>query len=102
MAGFDEFGGHMQDGAPPHRRRIVTDRLTELFGDRVITLNRAVEWPPRSPDLTPLDFFLWGYLKSKVYQTPPENLDELELRIRREMNILRQDRALAHGKTCCF
>ena len=83
-----------QDGAPPHRRRIVPDHLTELFGDRVIALNRAVEWPPRSPDLTPLDFFLWGYLKSKVYQTPPENLDELELRIRREMDILRQDRAL--------
>ena len=82
-----------QDGAPPHRRRIVTDRIAELFGDRVIALNHAVEWPPRSPDLTPLDFFLWGYLKSKVCQTPPGNLDKLERRIRLEMNTLRQDRA---------
>ena len=49
-----------QYGAPPHRRRFVTDRLVELFGDRVIALNHAVEWPHRSPDLTPLDFFLWG------------------------------------------
>ena len=83
-----------QDGAPPHRRRFVTDRLAELFGDRVIALNHAVEWPPRSPDLTPLDFFLWGYLKSKVYQTPPANLEELEQRIRHEIDTLRQDRAL--------
>ena len=43
----------LQDGGPCHRRRAVTDRLTELFGNRVIALNRAVEWPPRSPDLTP-------------------------------------------------
>ena len=83
-----------QDGAPPHRRRIVTDRLTELFGNQVIALNRAVEWPPRSPDLTPLDFFLWGYLKGKVFQTPPESREELERRINHKMNDLRQDRAL--------
>ncbi|GBL83059.1 hypothetical protein AVEN_165291-1 [Araneus ventricosus] len=24
-------------------------------------------WPPRSPDLTPCDFFLWGYVKDRVY-----------------------------------
>ena len=24
---------------------------------------RDVEWPPHSPNLTPPDFFLWGYLK---------------------------------------
>ena len=47
-----------QDGAPPHRRRFITDRPAELFGYRIIALNHAVEWPPtvlRSPDLTPLD-----------------------------------------------
>ena len=37
----------------------------------------AQEWPPRSPDLNPLDFFYWGYLKSKVYINRPENLEEL-------------------------
>ena len=82
----------IQDGAPPHRRRIVTDRLQELFGERVVALHHAIEWPPRSPDLTPLDFFLWGYIKSKVYTTPPENLDDLEDRIRLHVNFLRQDR----------
>ena len=92
MASFVEFGVrrtvHLLIGE-------LFGTLTELFGDRVIALNRAVEWPPRSPDLTPLDFFLWGYLKSKVYQTPRgESLNELEMRIRQEMNILRQDRPL--------
>ena len=73
---------------------MVTDRIKDLFGDFVIALNHAVEWPPRPPDLTPLDFFLWGYLKSKVYQTPSGNVTELERRIRLEMNTLRQDRVL--------
>ena len=39
-------------------------------------------WPPRSPDMTPCDFFLWGYVKERVYVPPlPANLDELTNRI---------------------
>ncbi|GBN50423.1 hypothetical protein AVEN_32484-1 [Araneus ventricosus] len=41
----------------------------------------CVEWPPRSPDLNPLDFFLWGYIKQRVYATPPPTLQELRNRI---------------------
>ncbi|GBN71402.1 hypothetical protein AVEN_149399-1 [Araneus ventricosus] len=37
----------------------------------------CVEWPPRSPDLNPLDSFLWGYIKQRVYAT----LQELRNRI---------------------
>ena len=57
-----------QDGATVH----CTDRnmryLDNKFGDHVISRRalRGREWPPRSPDLSPLDFFLWGFLKSKV------------------------------------
>ena len=29
-----------------------------------------IPWPPRSPDLNPLDFYLWGHLKALVYATP--------------------------------
>ena len=39
------------------------------------------EQPPRSPDLTPCDYFLWGHLKSKVYLTPPQDVEELRERI---------------------
>ena len=51
----------------------------------------AISWPPRSSNLTPLDFFLWGYLKSEVYVDPyPRNLQELTLRITQEFNLIPQ------------
>ena len=74
-----------QDGAPSHPRIIVRDRRQELFRNRVIAFGHLREWPPRSPDLTPCDFFLWGYLKSRVYQTPPQNLEDLRNRITAEV-----------------
>jgi len=83
-----------QDGAPPHKRRMVTERLTELFDTRVIALHGPLEWPPRSPNLTPLDFFLWGHLKSKVFVSPPADLDDLVGRITAEINTLNQNRAM--------
>ena len=42
----------------------------------------------RSPDLTPLDYFHWGYLKSKVYSTQPQSLDELQNRILQEATLI--------------
>ena len=36
-----------------------------------------IEFPARSPDLTPLDFFLWGTVKDEVYKRKPRNLDTL-------------------------
>ena len=36
-----------------------------------------VEWAPHSPDLNPLDFFLWGYLKDRVYANSPRTIPEL-------------------------
>ncbi|EZA55638.1 hypothetical protein X777_04330, partial [Ooceraea biroi] len=38
-------------------------------------------WPARSPDLNPVDFFLWGQLKSLVYATPIQNEEDLRNRI---------------------
>ncbi|XP_011058629.1 PREDICTED: uncharacterized protein LOC105148538 [Acromyrmex echinatior] len=38
-----------------------------------------------STDLTAPDFFLWGYLKSKVYVNKPRTLDELKANIRQEI-----------------
>ena len=67
----------LEDGASAHCVRAVTARLRELFGNSVIALHHAVEWPLRSPDLTPCDFFLWGYLKFKLYTNPPINLNYL-------------------------
>ena len=78
--------------APAHRLRAVRDRLRVVFDRRLVALGTEVEWPPRSPDLTPMDFFLWGYIKGKVFLTPPENIQELRRRIIDAFNDLRQNR----------
>ncbi|GFW39425.1 uncharacterized protein TNCV_1834081 [Trichonephila clavipes] len=53
-----------QDGATCHTARATIDLLKDTFGDRLISRFGPVNWPPRSCDLTPLDYLLWGYVKS--------------------------------------
>ncbi|GFY30993.1 DUF4817 domain-containing protein [Trichonephila clavipes] len=50
-----------QDGATCHTARATIDLLKDTFGDRLISRFGPVNWPPRSCDLTPLDYFLWSY-----------------------------------------
>lgn len=66
-----------QDGAPPHNARIVTESLNRYFGRNWIGTNGPVRWPPRSPDLTPLDFFFWGFIKDNLYKEKSNNINEL-------------------------
>ena len=47
--------------------------------------------PARSPDLTPCDFFLWGWLKEQVYSTKPQNLEEFKGRTREVMTFIPQE-----------
>ncbi|GFU95084.1 uncharacterized protein TNCV_4138681 [Trichonephila clavipes] len=72
-----------QDGATCHTARATIDLLKDMFGDRLISRFGPVNWPPRSCDLTPLDYFLWAYGKSLVYADKPQTLDHLEDNIRR-------------------
>ena len=62
--------------------------LDENFPHRWIGRHGTIEWPPRSPDLTPLDYFLWGYLKERVYKTRLVNIEDLKQRITNEMNTI--------------
>ncbi|GFV87106.1 DNA-directed RNA polymerase subunit [Trichonephila clavipes] len=78
-----------QDGATCHTARALIDLLKYTFGDRLISRFGPVNWPPRFCDLTPLDYFLWGYLKSLVYADKPQTLDHLEDNIRRVINDIR-------------
>jgi len=49
------------------------------------------KWPPRSPDLTVCDFFLWGYVKDRVYVPPlPATVDELQERITAAVKSVRR------------
>ena len=68
-----------------HLKRRTIDLLKGKFGERVISRNGLVEWPPRSCDLTPMDFFLWGHIKSLVYANKPATLDDLKDNIQREI-----------------
>ena len=70
-----------QDGASPHTTRWVLARLQALFPGRVLSKGGSVPWPPRSPDLSPLDFFLWGHLKTLVFAQPIRSLRQLRNRI---------------------
>ncbi|GFV50058.1 transposable element Tc3 transposase [Trichonephila clavipes] len=69
--------------------RATIDLLKDTFGDRLISRFGPVSWPPRSCDLTPLDYFLWGYVKSLVYADKPQTLDHLEDNIRRVIADIR-------------
>lgn len=81
---YDEYDEvfFMQDGAPPHFKKDVRQFLSQKFPERVIGRGCDIPWPARSPDLTPCDFFLWGYLKQIVYSEPIQDLEHLKQRIR--------------------
>ena len=55
-----------RDGALSHYIRLVMQRLNYNFPNRWIDSSSTTNWPPRPPDVTPLDFCLWGWMKSEV------------------------------------
>jgi len=57
-----------QDGAPPHWSSDVRRFLDETFPNWWIGRDGPTLWPPRSPDITPLDFFSWDMLRSKCFR----------------------------------
>lgn len=79
---------YQQDGAPPHFALIVRSYLDEMFPGRWIGRGSPRLWAPRSPDLTPLDFFAWGYIKNEVYRTRVRDLQDLRQRIRHAVDLI--------------
>lgn len=79
-----------QDGAPPHNTIPVREFLNQHFRNQWIGNRGVVEWPARSPDLSPLDYFLWGCLKDKIYKTNIENVEELRRRIMTAFGSIRR------------
>ena len=67
-----------QDGATAHTARQSMTLLRGLFGERLISRISGFNWPSRSLDLTAPDFFLWGYLKERVYVNNPRTIKELQ------------------------
>ncbi|KAJ4431598.1 hypothetical protein ANN_20197 [Periplaneta americana] len=71
----------LHDGAPAHFSRTARRYLDRRFPNRWIGRGGRIAWPSRSPDLNPLDFYLWGHLKSLVYSSPVPDLESLRNRI---------------------
>lgn len=69
------------DGAPPHFALPVREFLNQEFEDRWIGRGGPISWPPRSPDLTEMDFFFWGHIKQIVYQSPATTAEDMRQRI---------------------
>ena len=69
------------DGAPAHTAHVNQARLNQMFPNRWIGGGGTQPWPARSPDLNPLDFFLWGAIKDRVYSIEIQNEDDLRQRI---------------------
>jgi hypothetical protein len=84
----------MQDGVTPHTAKEIIQALCGVFGelngeDRIISKGL---WPPRSPDLNPCDFYLWGKLKNVVYVNNAHDLEALRQNIREAVyNIPRRE-----------
>ena len=56
-----------------------------------MSLRGDVQWPARSPDLSPCNFLLWGYLREKVYRDQTKTKDDLKIAIDREIKNIPQE-----------
>ena len=74
-----------QDGATAHTANESITIVRNMFPGHLISRFGDVPWTPRSPDLSTCDFFLWGYLKSRVYAHKPRTLNDLKEAIHQEI-----------------
>ena len=75
-----------QDGATAHTAHQSMSVLREMFPSRLVSLRGDIGWPARSPDLAPCDFFLWGYLKDRVFRIRPKTIEDLKAAICEEIS----------------
>ena len=83
-----------QDRETTHTSRHAMGISREMFPGHLISLHGDISWPAHSPNLNPCNFFLWGYLKSKVYINRPGSIEQLKDAIRQKIT------AILHEMTC--
>ena len=74
-----------QDGAMTHTARTAMRILNKTFPARVISRRGSIEWPATLPDFNACNFFLWGNLKSKMYEMKSQAMVALKQNIRDEV-----------------
>ena len=90
LYGNEEFY-FQQDGAPSHYHRDVRAYLDHKLPGHWIGRRGPIEFPPRSPDLTPLDFYLWETLQNVVYRRKPATLAALREEIKTACAAIAED-----------
>ena len=88
-----------QDGATCHTISETIGLLCEKFPGQMISRKGDYNWPPRSCDLTSLDFFLWGYVKDKVYVDAPQSMSMVLFFITLEIPY---NKKLEHRRPLCI
>lgn len=84
-----------QDGCPAHWTLIVREHLNQCFPNSWIGRDGPIPWPARSPDLTPIDFFVWGRAKELVYTNVEINTrEELIERINAAFSTMKMEMML--------
>ena len=83
-----------QDGAGPHTSNQVLHYLRARFPERLISWRTERIWPPRSPDLSPLDFFLWGHVKEAIKLRQFDCMDQLTECITQAVRATNRDKNL--------
>jgi hypothetical protein len=76
--------------------------LTATYKDLWIGRGGTVAWPPRSPDLTPLDFFLCGYIKALICMPPIDIEGVLIARIAEAAATIRQQPGIFESTRSCY
>ena len=69
--------------AAPHFALAVRDWLDTTFPECWLGRRGPHEWPARIPDLTPCDFFLWGWAKEEVYKVFPRLFKTLRIKLQK-------------------
>jgi hypothetical protein len=64
--------------ATTHTARNSIQTGQEMFPEHVTSRFGDIAWPPRSPDLSACNFFLWGYLRQKAYVNRPNIIQDLK------------------------
>jgi len=77
-----------QDGATAHTARASMSALRKMFPHHVISREGDGTWPARSLDLSACDYFLWRYLKSRVFISKPRTIENLQQSIKEEITAI--------------
>lgn len=87
LAGGEDYW-FQHDGASVHYAETVVRDLNNRLPGRWIGRGGQIRWPPRSPDLSPLDFCFWSALRKLVLAETHNNIDELMDSVRRHVAVL--------------